>query len=603
LPRPGYGRVRWPLLIAAVALTAPVLLRADIGWATVLTLTFVSGIVLTSVVVVTGFAGQLSLCQYSLAGFGAWMTARLIVRHGLPLELALLLGVLCTSAVGALIAMPALRTRGVNLAVVTLGLALMMESIVFNSTLLGGIGGPFQLPTLFGIDIDPLNHPGRYCFTAFIACVLVGLAVANLRRGAGGRRLLAVRSNERAAASLGVGIYSAKVYAFSLAAAIAAVGGVLSAFRTPRPSFGAFGVFGSISVVLYSVLGGIGWASGALLGATLSPGALTTKLLNDYVHALGDVASWLLLVSGILVIVTLNRSPDGMAAWLSRRVGRRLDAAPWRRHPARRQPAELAPIERRRLPPASLAARNVTVRFGGVVALDDASVAIEPGEIVGLIGPNGAGKTTMLDVLSGFTPPTAGSVVMNDRPVDRWSPERRARAGMVRSWQQVELFEEMSVRENLLVAADSKRFGRYLLDLVHPGRRHETATMREVVAELNLAGVLHLHPSSLPHGIVRLVGIARAVTAEPSVLLLDEPAAGLSDVESRELGITIKRIAQRLRIPILITEHDVPLLMAICDRLIVLDFGRVIADGTPDEVSHNPDVVRAYLGEPVDAGS
>jgi sulfate-transporting ATPase len=364
-------------------------------------------------------------------------------------------------------------------------------------------------------------------------------------------------------------------------------------FRNPILSFGGLDVFSSISVVLYAVLGGIGWPSGALLGATLSPGALNTKLLNDYAPGIGNIASWLLLASGILVIVTLNRSPDGIAALVSRRFSA-LTGGVRRRRPRAEPPA----IERRHLPPARMEARNITVRFGGIVALDDVTIQIEPGQVVGLIGPNGAGKTTLLDVLSGFTKPSSGSVVMNHRSVDRWSPERRARSGIVRSWQQVELFEEMSVRENLLVAADSQRFARYFVDLVHPRRRQETSTMRGVVAELNLGDVLHLHPSSLPHGVVRLVGIARAVTAEPTVLLLDEPAAGLSDHESEELGVTIRRIAARLGIPILVTEHDVPLLMAICDRIIVLDFGRVIAEGTPTEVSSDPEVVRAYLGEP-----
>jgi sulfate-transporting ATPase len=592
LPRPGTGRVnRLPLLVA-FACTVPIVATLETGWAKVTTLTFISAIVLSSVVVVTGLAGQLSLCQYALGGFGAWMSLRFMTRHGWGLEVAVVGGIASAALLGALVALPTLRTRGVHLAVVTLGLALMMQSIVFGSALFGSTGGPFELPDLFGIDIDPVEHPNRYALVALVAMIGIGLLVANLRRGDAGRRLLAVRSNERAAASLGVGVYGAKVYAFALGAAIASVGGILFAFRDSRPTFRGADVYGSVTAVLYSVFGGVGWATGAVIGATLSPGALNTRLLNDYVPGIGDVGSWLLLGTGVLVIVMLSRSPDGVAALIARA---RRRAVPL---PETRAPADTT-VERPRRPPRSLSASGVTVRFGGVVALDGADLTIRPGEIVGLIGPNGAGKTTLLDVMSGFTRPDGGQVHLDGRAITEWSPERRARAGVIRSWQQVELFEELSVMENLLVAADAKRRRRYLLDLVHPRRGRLTSTMHEVIDELQLRLVLGQHPSSLPHGVMRLVGIARAVAADPSVLLLDEPAAGLSDAERAELGDTVRRLARRLGVPVLVTEHDVPLLMRMCDRLVALDFGRVIADGTPDDVSANHDVIRSYLGEPL----
>jgi len=236
------------------------------------------------------------------------------------------------------------------------------------------------------------------------------------------------------------------------------------------------------------------------------------------------------------------------------------------------------------------------VKFGGVVSVDGVSFAIEPGEVVGLIGPNGAGKTTILDVVTGFTTQSSGSVRFGDATIDRWSVERRARAGIVRSWQAVELFEEMTVRENLLVASDDQSRRPYLTDLFRPGRPAMTALVHDVIAELELGAVLDVRPSSLSHGVARLVGIARALVTEPAVLLLDEPAAGLDTNESSELGRMIRAVATRRGIGVLVVEHDVPLILQTCDRIVALDFGHTIAEGTPDMISHDSKVIEAYLG-------
>jgi sulfate-transporting ATPase len=236
--------------------------------------------------------------------------------------------------------------------------------------------------------------------------------------------------------------------------------------------------------------------------------------------------------------------------------------------------------------------KDLTVAFGGLVAVASVSFSVRPGEIVGLMGPNGAGKTTILDVVTGFTPQTSGSVTLGGGSINNWSPERRARAGMARSWQGVELFEEMTVRENLLVAADEHSPVHYLADLVRPNRRQPTALIDEVTAELRIEQHLDSRPSTLSHGTARLVGIGN-----PAILLLDEPAAGLDALETAELGRVIRELATKRGIGILLIEHDVPLLLSSCSRIVVLDFGEKIAEGSPDEISQNPDVIRAYLGE------
>jgi sulfate-transporting ATPase len=231
-----------------------------------------------------------------------------------------------------------------------------------------------------------------------------------------------------------------------------------------------------------------------------------------------------------------------------------------------------------------------------VVAVDGVSFAVEPGEVVGLIGPNGAGKTTILDVITGFTGQSGGSVAFGETTIDKWSVERRARAGIVRSWQAVELFEEMTVRDNLLVAADDQSRWRYVTDLLHPGRRPPTPLVQDVIEEFGLGDVLEKRPSELSHGVARLVGIARALVTEPAVLLLDEPAAGLDTNESADLGRAIREIALRRGIGVLVIEHDVPLILQTCDRVVALDFGRKIAEGTPDAISRDALVIEAYLG-------
>jgi ABC-type branched-subunit amino acid transport system ATPase component/ABC-type branched-subunit amino acid transport system permease subunit len=593
LPLPGNGRVSPVLVGAGTAIGIGMLLLLSKTWADALVITFATGILVLSVVVVTGYGGQLSLGQFALAGFGAWVATRLSDTQGLSFELALVVGVLATIPVGLVFALPALRTRGVNLAVTTLALSLMMSAIVFqNSELTGGFGGTsVKAATFLGLELDPIGHPERYGIFVLVMFVLVGLVVANLRRGRAGRRLLAVRGNERAAASLGIGVYGAKLYSFALGSAIAAVAGVLLAFRTTNVQFITFDVFGSINAVLYAVLGGIGWAAGAVIGAINAAGGVAATALSQVFAGINRVESWLLLISGVGVIAILKQSPDGLAALFARQLGPRL-----RRLQLSDREAE--PLPRRDRPPASLEVLGITVTFGGVRALDDVSFTVPPGEIVGLIGPNGAGKTTLLDVVTGFTKQQQGSVLLDGASVDGWSPEHRARSGMGRSWQAVELFEEMSVRENLLTAADRQQWRRYLVDLVRPGRPATTEAMREVIEEFELSQFLDERPSSLPQGTSRLVGIARTMVTEPSTLLLDEPAAGLDATESVELGEAIRLVARTHGTGILVIEHDVSLLLSICDRIVVLDFGRKIAEGTPDEIARNPDVIRAYLGEP-----
>src|SRR4051794_31574257 len=346
LPIPGTGRVAIiPLVVVGIVATVAVF-RLNASWSDSIATTAILAILILSVVVVTGFAGQLSLCQWALAGFGGWVAAKMVSDHQLPFWLAAITGIGGTILLGLTVALPALRTRGLNLAVATLGLALVVQAMILgSSSLTGGIDGlTVGKPRLFGIDLDPTAHPERYAMLALFTLLVVGLMVANLRRGRTGRRLLAVRSNERAAASLGVGVYFAKLHAFGVGGLLAGIAGVLVIFRSPTAVFSQFDIFGSITTLEYAVIGGVGWASGAAIGAALGPGAVVANLVDSHF----SIDKWLPIVAGLGVVLMLKQSPDGLGAMYAK-TGRKLRAAFARRQRPRR---ELPPVPRRVRQPA-----------------------------------------------------------------------------------------------------------------------------------------------------------------------------------------------------------------------------------------------------------
>lgn len=592
LPVPGSGHIRWGWLAVGLFVAVVVTLLADPGWAAALTNTFGVAILVLSVVVVTGFGGQISLSQFALAGFGAWVAARLVADEHVPLELAFLASVVATVLLGLLVALPALRTRGVALAVVTMGLALMIQATILNNSVLTGgyLGTNVAGQTLFGWQIDPIEHPQRYALISLALFTVTGLAVAGVRRGRAGLRLLAVRSSERAAASLGVRVYATKLYAFAVGAAVACVAGVAIGFRTPNVLFQQFDVFGSITALEYAVVGGIGWIGGAVIGATLAAGGVIAKAIDSLI----SLDHWHLVIAGIATLAILVTAPSGQAALVSHQVRELRERLRLRSKDGVHTDA-VAPYRRR--DPVSLTVDGVGVRFGGVVALSNVSFEVRPGEILGVIGPNGAGKTTLLDVLTGFTSQDTGRVLVDGIPVDNWSPDRRARAGLIRSFQGVELFDELTVRDNLLIAADRHGFGAYISSMIGRGRPRANQPLLDAVRDLELGDVLDARPTDLSHGVARRLGIARAIVAEPRLLFLDEPAAGLDAHERAELAALIRRICERTGIAIILVEHDVPLVTSICDRILVLDFGNVIAIGEPAAIQQDPAVIRAYLGD------
>jgi sulfate-transporting ATPase len=601
LPMLGNGRISWDWMLFGFGAVVFLMLTKQTKWVDALTVSMGVAIVLLSIVVLTGYAGQLSLGQYAMAGFGAYVAGRLVAVYEIPFLLGLVAGVAAAVPLGVVFGLPAVRTRGINLAIVTLGLGTTMELMLFrNRNYTGGVQGTqVGNPSLFGYDIGSINHPERYGIFVVVMAMLTVWVVSNVRRGRSGRRLIAVRTNERAAAALGIDVMVAKLFAFALASAIAALGGILLAFRLSSISYQSFTNFTSVTYVGLALVGGVGQLLGAFVGGTMATASLNQEILDS---TWGDVGRWIQLISGIAILLTVLNYQDGVAAeWV--KIFRFLKKA---RKWGRSYVIDLADVagpttsaHEARVPPRTLTMEGLTVRYGAVIAVDDVNYRLEPGRIIGLIGPNGAGKTSLIDALSGFTS-AEGRVLLDDVDLSRSSAFKRARAGVARSFQSLELFEDSTVFENLSVAADPQDLRSYLRDLVRPVNPPFPPEVVRAVVEFQLDEDLHRDVKDLSYGKRRLLAIARAVATHPSVLLLDEPAAGLSSAESTELARVVRRLADDWGMAVLVVEHDMNFVMEVCDEVMVLDFGTLIASGSPDDVRADPAVIAAYLGTATD---
>jgi ABC-type branched-subunit amino acid transport system ATPase component/branched-subunit amino acid ABC-type transport system permease component len=607
LPSVGNGQIRWGVVLVLYAAGAYLTLSANLDWALAAITTLSLAVICVSIVVVTGYAGQLSLAQTVIAGIGALIAAK-TAGHA-PFLLSLLIGAGAAMCAGLLVSIPALRTRGVTLAIATLGLGTALISVVLtNSNYTGGEGGiSVANQKLFGWDINPLFLPNRYAFVSLTILFLIGIAVANLRRGATGRRLIALRSNERAAASLGLNTSLLKAYAFVLAAGIAGIGGVLFAFSQPTVVFDGttdnFSAFASIVIVAMVVAGGVGYVGGAVIGSLMLAGGVISQLLSGW-DAVND---YLPLIGGIGLVLVLLQGPDGLFEFnrhliMSRaaKLSRFLPRMPWaarRRHDLLSAAGTVV-----RVTPATLVVRDLSVSFGGVKAVAGVDLVVEPGMVHGLIGPNGAGKTTFIDAVTGFVK-SSGSVRLGTAELSHRSPRSRAKAGVARSFQSLELFNDLTVLENLVVACERHRPYRYLTDLIWPGRPVLSAAAFEAIGQFELTDLLDKRPENISFGQRKTVAIARAIAAAPSVLLFDEPAAGLNDREAAELAGLIRRVADEWNIGVLLVEHKVDMVMSISDTITVLESGRRLASGTPQEVMASSAVIDAYLGATATAPS
>jgi len=589
-PRP-QNLTRTAVICAVVAAVALVVL--PFGFREALINTLIGTLVALSLVVITGFVGQISVMQLGLAGAAGFTVSHMATNFGITFPVAALAGIAVAVVIGVITAMSAVRVRGISLAVVTLAGAVALQNFGFtNSTWGGGLAGaPVPEPKWFGLDLGP-NAPFRgldhdlpspvFGWVALVCCVLLCVAVGYVRRGSLGQRMLAVRSNERAAAAAAINPRTVKLAAFTIAAFIAGVAGVLYAYNFLSVSADSFDAVTALSLIAFAYAGGISLISGAVFAGLLSAQALIPYALDDWFGLNGN---WFLLVGGLLLIFTLLRNPEGVAGDFYRRTHKRPvvrapDVAPAVSVAGAAAGASVAGVGAARADfsqrPAVLRVDGLSVAFGGVHALSGVALEVREGELVGLIGPNGAGKTTLVDAVSGFVR-CSGRVELSGADIGRLEPYERARRGLARTWQSTELFDDLDVGENLTVAS-------------------QTGSAEQTLGLVGMDWATGAMPTQLSMGQRKLVGVARALAARPRLLCLDEPAAGLDTRESAELGACLRGLADQGQSMLLI-EHDMGLVLGICDRVVVLEFGRVIAEGPPEVVRADPLVIAAYLGD------
>lgn len=575
------GLAAWvagPAAAVLVVLLLPSLLSQY--WLFVATSAAIFALAVYSAGIVTGLAGMMTLCQLSFAAIGAWTFADLNTHGTLPFLVQVLVSGLVAVPFGLVIGLPALRLRGINLAVVTLAFAIAIDAYLTNHIFPGSAGLTSVLvPSFF-------SSTTAYFDFSWITVVVLFIVVSLLRHGRVGSSWLAVRQSERATAAIGSSVPWAKLTAFAVSAFIAGIAGALTAGQLGILAESNFDVTGSITLFAVAVMVGSQNPEGAVLGGVLYaflPVVLPMIGISDdwgnLLFAFGAIQA--LMKGGGGASNDLRRlfrgvfgKVFGAAAAQDARLGDAVSSAS-----ATKGVRERA-TQRAGAKPA-FEIRDLSVRYGEVTALSDVSLSVAPGQVAGLIGPNGAGKSTLVDAASGFIRSYQGSVLVDGQPIDRLGAHRRARAGLRRSFQQDRTIHDLSVGAYLDLAA---------------GHRVSRDKRRELL-EFFVCPPPEVRLGSVDLMSRRLVEIAGAVASAPKVVLLDEPAAGLSPQESAALGERLTEIPERFGSSVLLIEHDIELVQTACQWVTVLDFGSVIASAEPAEALGDPAVASAYLGQ------
>ncbi|MGB3440663.1 MAG: branched-chain amino acid ABC transporter ATP-binding protein/permease [Actinophytocola sp.] len=536
-----------------------------------------------------GLGGQINLAQVAFFGVSAYAVAILTTRAGFGFWTAAVLAMLAAALIGLFVGIPALRMQSHYLGIVTLGLALAFTNWVTNSTITGGADGlsGVPVPPLFGID---LSSEYLYYYLELIVFALA-LAFAGFVAHTGlGRRMRAMRDDSLAAGAIGAPVPILRMAAFVLASLYGGVAGVLYAGLIRYVAPETFSIANMFLLLAMVIIGG----RQSILGCVI--GAIALSLLRE---VLVDFSVYAQLGFGAVVVLMVVFAPTGLAG-IPSRVHALL-----RRRRTDDQRATLRPFT----PAGTTAAQDgagleisgIGKNFRGLKALSEVSMSVRPGEIRGVVGPNGSGKTTLFNIVSGIYSVSSGSASVDGKVVTGRRPYQLSKAGLARTFQNLRLFGQMTVRDNVLVALDRSSMWavwRYLLWPVGILRAERDLRARAdaLLDQFGLTDFADAAPRSLPYGIQRRLEIARAMATQPRLLLLDEPAAGLNGQEVGQLSEIVRSIRDG-GVTVVLIEHNMGLVMSLCDRVTVLASGSVIADGTPAEVAVRPEVIEAYLGD------
>jgi ABC-type branched-subunit amino acid transport system ATPase component/ABC-type branched-subunit amino acid transport system permease subunit len=559
-----------------------------------------------SVSIVTGLGGSLTLGQFALAGVGATVSFVFTRSHGNFLVGAVLAGGV-TAMASVLIGLPALRIRGLMLAVTTLSFAVAAQSWLFHQSWMLGEGVDPGRPQIGGFAFDTSK---RYYFFALAFLIVAYWLARNVRASGLGRRLLGVRDNEDAARAFGIPVVAVRLQAFGLAGFLAGLGGAVYGHALSLISGQAFPIAASYDVVAMAVIGGIGILAGPLIGALYILG-VPKFIPLDSAGLAATSAGWLILIlvypGG--VAQALRPLRDRVVNWLvARGGGEPIDDAESDDAEAGVRTAAVVLGGEHRTTNGSggtvlLEGRGLVKNFGGIAAVDGVDITVRTGETLGLIGPNGAGKTTLFEVISGFTRPDSGEITFAGDDVTGQSADARARLGIIRSFQDAALFPTLTVLDAVMLSLERAQPTRFLPSIagVLVADRRKEQRARELVAMMGLDRFRTKQVAELSTGTRRIAELACVVALEPRLLLLDEPGSGVAQRETEALGLLLQQLKEELSTTLVVIEHDIPLISAISDRVIVMESGHILAEGTPAEVRADPLVIEAYLGGDVQA--